>query len=174
MYSLRHYHAPPKLTGLVQAFYSGLAAKVSSESWVTPVIPIQVGVYQGDPLSVVIFNTVINTLVDTLKTRVDLGYSFSPSQQPVNLLQYADDTCLIGNSPLSCQHLVNIMATWLHWSGMEAKIPKCASLGLQASTGKKIDPMLSLDNQPIPFASDGIKFLGLQIDVPVYRQVFVT
>ena len=171
MYSLRHYHAPPKLTGLVQAFYSGLAAKVSSESWVTSVIPIQVGVYQGDPLSVVIFNTVINTLVDTLKTRVDLGYRFSLSQQPVNILQYADDTCLIGNSPSSCQHLVNIMATWLHWSGMEAKIPTCASLGLQTSTGTKIDPMLSLDNQLIPFASDGIKFLGLQIDVPVDKSL---
>ena len=51
------------------------------------VVPIQVGVYQGDPLSVVTFNTVVNTMVDTLKTRTDLGYSFSPSQKSVNLLQ---------------------------------------------------------------------------------------
>ena len=166
MYSLRHYHAPPKLTGLINASYSGLAAKISSMSWVTPVIPIQVGVYQGDPLSVVIFNTVVNTMVDTLKTRTDLGYSFSPSQKSVNLLQYADDTCLIGGSPASCQHLVNIMATWLSWSGMKAKISKCASLGLQASTGKKMDPVLSLGNQRIPYTPDGVKFLGLHVDVP--------
>ena len=132
----------------------------------TPVIPIQVGVYQGDPLSVVIFNTVVNTMLDTLKTRTDLGYSFSPSQKSVNLLQYADDICLIGDSPASCQHLVNIMATWLSWSGMKAKISKCASLGLQASTGKKIDPVLSLGNQRIPYTPDGVKFLGLHVDVP--------
>ena len=77
LHSLRHYHVPSKMTNLVKAFYTGLAASVSSSSWSTSLIPIQVGVYQGDPLSVVIFNTVINTLVDTLQTRRDLGYSYS-------------------------------------------------------------------------------------------------
>ena len=52
MYSLKYYHAPPKLTDLLKSSYSGLAAKVGSVSWVYPVIPIQVGVYQGDPLRI--------------------------------------------------------------------------------------------------------------------------
>ena len=69
--------------------------------WVTPTIPLEIGVYQGDPLSVVIFNTVINTLVDTLQTRIDLGYNLSNSNHQVNLLQYADDTCILVNSPAS-------------------------------------------------------------------------
>ena len=102
LYSLEHYHAPSKLIKLVEAFYTGLVARVSSSSWSTPLIPLQLGVYQGDPLSVVIFNSVINTLVDTLQTRRDLGYTYSQSQLPINLLQYADDTCLVGNSPASC------------------------------------------------------------------------
>ena len=34
--------------------------------WSTPCIPLQVGVYQGDPLSVVIFKSVMNTLIDNL------------------------------------------------------------------------------------------------------------
>ena len=42
------------------------------------------GIYQGDPLLVVIFNTVINTLVDTVKSHPDLGTT-------INMLQYADD-----------------------------------------------------------------------------------
>ena len=37
-------------------------------------IPLQIGVYQGDPLSVVVFNTVINTLMDTLKIQPDSAY----------------------------------------------------------------------------------------------------
>ena len=37
-----------------------------TEEWETPVISIQKGMYQGDPLSVVIFNTVINSLLDTM------------------------------------------------------------------------------------------------------------
>ena len=49
---------------------------------------------------------------------------------------------------------------------MKAKIPKCACLGLQSSTGKKIDPHLSLNNQHVPYAPQGVKFLGLAIGVP--------
>ena len=166
LHALRHYHTPSKLTNLVEALYTGLAARINSAYWSTPLIPIQVGVYQGDPLSVVIFNTVINTLVDSLQTRRDLGYLYSQSQLPINLLQYADDTCLIANSPASCQHLLDMMSAWLDWSGMKAKISKCASLGLHASSGKKIDPCLSLHSQQIPYAPHGVKFLGLAIDVP--------
>lgn len=58
------------------------------------------------------------------------------------------------------------MAAWLRWSGMHAKIPKCACLGLQASNGKKINPFLSLDGELVPYAPDGVKFLGMTIDVP--------
>ena len=160
LYSLKHYHAPSKLISQVKAFYT---AQVSAASWTTPLIPIQLGVYQGDPLSVVIFNTVINTLVDTLQTRRDLCFRYSQSQL---ILQYADDTCLIGNSPAACQHLLEMMALWLQWSGMKVTLPKCACLGLQASTGKKIGPCLSLNNQQVPYAPNGVKFLGLAIDVP--------
>ena len=130
-------------------------------------IPIQLGVYQGDPLSVVTFNSVIKTVVDTLQTRRDLGYRYSESQVPVNHLQYADDTYLIGNSPASCQHLLDMMAAWLECSGVKAKISKCTCLGLRASCGKKIDLSLSLNNQAVPYAPQGVKFLGLTIDVPL-------
>ena len=112
LHALKHYHTLPKL---VEALYTGLAARITSACWSTPLVPIQVGVYQGDPLSAVIFKTVINTLVDTLQTRRDLGYLSSQSQLPINLLHYADDTCLIGNSLASCQHLLDMMSAWLDW-----------------------------------------------------------
>ena len=59
-----------------------------------------------------------------------------------------------------------MMSAWLDWSGMKAKISKCVSLGLHASSGKKIDRCLSLHGQQIPYAPHGVKFLGLAIDVP--------
>ena len=73
-FTLQHYHAPPQFLEIIQSFYSNLSAKVNSNSWSTPLIPLKIGVYQGDPLSVVIFNTVINTMVEVIKTRPDLGY----------------------------------------------------------------------------------------------------
>ena len=45
-----------------------LSGTVVTNDWSTATIPLELGVYQGDPLSVVIFNTVINTMVDTLHT----------------------------------------------------------------------------------------------------------
>ena len=126
-----------------------------------------IGVYQGDPLSVVVFNTVINTLVDTLQMRNDLGYTLSDSHHRINLLQYADDTCVIADSPAACQHQLKMVDQWLGWSGMKAKVPKCHSLAIQGSTGHTINPQLSLSGQTLPFVGNGtIKFLGLPIQIP--------
>ena len=148
-FSVQHYHAPAQFCNILQSLYSGLLGTIISSSWSTPTIPLEVGVYQGDPLSVVIFNTVINTLVDTLQTRPDLGFSVSNSHQ-VNLLQYADDTCITANSPAACQHLLDMVDSWLQWSGMRAKVPKCHCLALQSSTGKLLDPHLSIQTKQSP------------------------
>ena len=98
-FSLKHYHAPPQFLSILQSLYSGLNGVVTTKSWETPLVSLQKGVYQGDPLTVAIFNTVMNTLVDTISLRIDLGYQFSGSQRRVNILQYADDTCLLADSP---------------------------------------------------------------------------
>lgn len=113
-FSLNHYHAPPKFSSIVDNLYSGLSAKILTDDWCTPFIPLKTGVYQGDPLSVVIFNTVINTLVDSVKNKTELGYKISNTKYSINILQYADDTCLVGNSPAACQQLPNTSEQWLN------------------------------------------------------------
>ena len=164
-YTLEHYHAPPQFQRIIQSFYSNLSAVITSSQWLTQPIPLQIGVYQGDPLSVVIFNTVINTLLDTIKIRRDLGYHYT-NRFSVNLLQYADDICLISNSPAACQQLLQLVVRWLGWSGMKAKIPKCHSLALTSSTSRLVDPHLYIDQQHINFASEPVKFLGRSFAVP--------
>ena len=123
--------------------------------------------YQGHPLSVVVFNTVINSLVDTLQTRQDLGYTLSGTRHNINLLQYADDTYIIADGTAACQHLLTMVERWLVWSGMKAKVPKCVSLALEGSTGHTFDPNLVLQGEKLPFVGNHtIKFLGLPITVP--------
>ena len=107
----------------------------------------------------------MNTLLDTVSLRSDLGYHFSNSSRRVNILQYADDTCLVADSPASCQFLLNIVSDWLEWSGMAAKVPKCQCLALQSSSGRLIDPHLSLGGAPIPFSTGPVRFLGMQVQV---------
>ena len=116
-YALKHYHAPPYFRQFVSHLYSDLIATITSASWTTQPIPLQVGVYQGHRLSVMVFNTVMATLVDALIVDSSLGYTFSQSSRLVNVLQYADDTCLIADGPASCQRMLERVDVWLEWTG---------------------------------------------------------
>ena len=78
-FSLSHYHAPPEFSRLLRSWYVGLSATISTDEWTAAPVPLRLGVYQGDPLSVVIFLTVMNTLSDTLCTRKDLGFTLPSS-----------------------------------------------------------------------------------------------
>lgn len=90
--------------------------------WETPFFPLKIGVYQGDPLSVVIFLTVMNTLAESLKPQEEYGFTLQNSSHSINHLLYADDTCIIGHSPAACQQLLDTVDTWLQWSKFQAKV----------------------------------------------------
>ena len=166
-FSFQHYHAPPEMVDMVSSLYEDLIGVVSTKSWQTAPIHLQIGVFQGDPLSVLVFNTVMNTLVDTItKQHSNLGYTLAASSQRSNLLQYADDTSLLSDDPSSCQTLLSTTEAWLSWSGMKANVPKCVCLAIQASTGKPYDPRLRLDGKTIPFiGSNTFSFLGAPVSV---------
>ena len=93
-FAMSRYHAPPQLCTLLHSWYSGLSVTVSTSEWVSQAIPLEIGVYQGDPMSVVIFLTVMATLSDTLQARQDLGVMLTNLESVVNHLLYADDTCI--------------------------------------------------------------------------------
>ena len=165
-FSLQHYNVPSEISSLVNSLYCNLSASIHSPEWTTETFPLKIGVYQGDPLSVNIFNCVINTLVDTIQRRVDLGYILCGAPTPVNLLQYADDIGVMSGSVAGCQHLLTLVDKWLQWSGMRAKIPKCHALEVRASTGQVFDPQLLLANDNLPFlGNNSLRFLGLEIQI---------
>lgn len=101
-FALHHYNVPVQFANTISGLYSGLSATITSAKWATPFVSMQTGVYQGDPLSVVIFNTIMCTLVDAFKPLQHLGYNLSGTKLGIHLLQYADDTCLVANGPSSC------------------------------------------------------------------------
>ena len=159
------YHAPTKFCNVIQDIYTDLRGCVMTSEWTTDMFNMDIGVFQGDPLSVLIFNTVMNTYIDTITiNHRDTGYCFSKSNHRVNLLQYADDTCLLADGPAPCRQLLETTNQWLRWSGMNPQIPKCCSLAIQASTGTSFNPELSLNDTPIPYLGDStINFLGAPV-----------
>ena len=113
-FSLSHYHAPQVMVNTISNLYQHLTGVVFINSWTTNPIHIQIGVYQGDPFLVLVFNTVMNTLVDTITKRYpDLGYSLRSSPCKTNLLQYANDISLIADGSSSCRTLLAATETWL-------------------------------------------------------------
>ena len=60
-FSLCHYNAPNKLTCIVRNLCANLKVIIASSNWVSNPIRMLNGVYQGDPFSVVIFNTIMCT-----------------------------------------------------------------------------------------------------------------
>ena len=146
---------------------TSLLSSPHAESWTTAPIHLQLGVYQGDPLSVIIFNTVMNTLVDSITQRCScLSYSLSSISSTINLLQYADDTSLISDGPASCQQLFGLTEAWLSWSGMRANVPKWVSVAIKASTGKAYNPDLTLNKESIPYLDNStFHFLGAPVAI---------
>ena len=105
-FTLQHFYATPQFCNTVTHLYSNLNIMITTPSWATSPIPFKVGVYQGDPLSVVIFNSVMSALGESLKQFQQLGFSFSNSSRSLSTLQYADDTCLVADGPSSCLKLL--------------------------------------------------------------------
>ena len=163
LFVLHHYHLPHLFVNLVENFYTNLFVIVSCRAWETDTIPINIGIFQGDPLSVIIFNLVVNLLVEFIVGCYGhLGYSFAGSNHCLPLLQYADDSCLIANSVENCQLMCTATEKWLHWARMKAKVPKCRSLALKR--GKPCACTIFLNSLEVPSVGDEIiKFLGMPL-----------
>ena len=162
--ALEHYHLPVAFVQLIRVMYTNLSAVVATNSWTTSSFSLQIGIFQGDPLSVVIFNLVINLYVDFIhEFYYHLGYCFSGSSHTIPLLQYADDSCLVSNSLDNCQVLCLATDKWLAWANMKAKVPKCKVLEIRRGKMQQ-DPQLYLSRSSVP-AIEGasFRFLGLPV-----------
>jgi hypothetical protein len=167
-FALSHYHAPLEFLALISSLYDNQQAVITCKKWETKPVDLRVGVFQGDPLSVSIFNTTINLLLDHIQhVCPNSGYRLSSTNRELSTLQYADDTCLIARSAKKCQEMLHAIDIWLNWARMEPKVPKCRALGLQsrkASDSRFFNPQLTLGSEEIPFlGNDSIPFLGMPV-----------
>ena len=72
-FAIRHYHGPARVGAIVDDLYSGLESSVFFKGSITKPFPYRVGVFQGDPLSVSIFNTVTCLLNSALSSEQHLS-----------------------------------------------------------------------------------------------------
>lgn len=87
------------------------------------------GVKQGDPLSCILFNMVMNEAL--VKLNKEIGWLLSGEEQKVSALAFADDVVLVAESEQGLNMQVQLFLGQLRASGLEINPLKCATLKIQ-------------------------------------------
>ena len=93
LHSLRRNHFPPEVIQYVHNFYKNIQAKVVTKSFQSEIFSFKRGVFQGDPLSPIIFLLAFNPILQFLKENCKFGYKIK--EEKFITLPFADDFCLI-------------------------------------------------------------------------------
>ena len=105
-FALNHYHVGDQFKPVVGNFYSSLYTIVQTSKWTIGAMPYQIWVFQGDPLSVAIFDMVTNLFADAIIQHSDrMAYYFKSTGDPFVLLFFADAAVMVANSAKHCQKL---------------------------------------------------------------------
>ena len=124
--------------------------------------------FQGDPLSVAIFNMITCLFADpVLQSELNSAYRFKATGDSLQLLLFADDAALVANSVQNLQKLCKQTDAFLLWSKIEPKVIKCRSLAFKKRpTNGFFDPNIAIGGEKVPYGGDNeIKFLGLPVDL---------
>ena len=129
-----------------------------------PII-LEKGVLQGDCLSPLLFNLVVNTLlkaIDSEKVRC-MGYSYCDTLSPRHWFQFADDSALVTSTVEDSQALLNVFTKCCNWSGLKICPRKCKTFAMKKMGTKSIQfhPYLRVNNEQIRTIDENEEFVYL-------------
>jgi len=164
LFALRYYKFPEWLCNYMVSYYDELIVRVVTKEWKTKWFFYLIGLFQGDPLSVVLFLIVFNLLLDLLRNQNDLGYKPSFSASSTSNRAFADDLTLMSSRKDKIMKQIEVMENFLSWSRrMKAKPSKCVSLAMKVVDGTymSFDPEIQIDGSVIKYIGNTpMKFLG--------------
>ena len=168
--ALKRNGCPRGMIELISEQYENISTIISYGQQFSPKISICRGVKQGDPLSSLLFNLVIDELFEIIGER--FGYEI-PGVGSVNARAFADDIALISGSEIGMQQLLSITEEFLSCRGLELNVKKCVAICLRkagkvkksqiADSTVKNPPVLIVKNEPIRLlgVNEQCKYLGI-------------
>ena len=153
----RHY-LPQNIIQYFNNSYMNSKAVVETKAWRSSPFPFKRGVFQGDPISPIIFLMVFNPIIQSLQNQSEkFGYKLGDLSYIT--LPYADDFCLITTNKRSHQNLINQIQSQVSSLGMKLKPSKCTSFSLSGRKPSDI-PFYIGDNRIYSIKDQDQKFLG--------------
>lgn len=149
--TLSDLELPTGFINYLKRLYSSAFTNLELGNGVSTKIRIGRGVFQGDPLSPIIFNHVIDRTLK--KLHEDLGYPCGADR--VTAMAFADDIAIIGESESGTQININRMVNNLGKLGLSLNPEKCLSLSIKKNGHQKTS-CLDTSN-PFSIGSDKIK-----------------
>ena len=158
---------PPILLNYIKKTQKGCSVKLKIDGILGNDIPVNRGVKQGDPMSPMLFNAVMDNALSKLPGEIGIEIS---ANTRVNHLAFADDIILTSSSEKGMKMLLQKLTSELKKSGLSINATKCASLracpdGKNKKWNIIKDPFLKIDDIDIKILTLGAtyKYLGVLI-----------
>ena len=126
------------------------------------------GVFQGDPMSPIIFILTFNPIIQFIHSQKSIGYNLTHTlnsimgetkEERIITLPYADDFCIITTDLRKHQKLINTVNNYTQSMGMKLKPSKCRSFSIKSGKPSIINFKIG-DNLIPSIYHEEQKFLG--------------
>ena len=124
---------PSPLLAYIRHIYANGRTRLKIGGRLSEPISVAQGVKQGDPLSCILFNLVVDWALDAL----DRNIGFKLGEQLLSHLAFADDVVLVAETQAGLQRQIDAFSGHLAKSGLFMNAGKCATLSIVAQRAKK-------------------------------------
>ena len=138
---------------------------------------VSIGVLQGDCLSPLLFNMIINTFIKSLKQEKFEHFGVRVVKGR-NWFQFADDAAATTSLESENQLLLNLFSRWCSWADMSIRSGKCHSFGLKKikTASTQFKPKVYINNKLVEAIDAGESFiyLGRHFDYEMSKKSLTT
>ena len=116
-----------KFINILKAIYFSANCQVLARDGISEPLYLHKGILQGENLSPLLFSIYFYDLPSYLKDRAALGIRLNQNNY-IHLLQYADDTILLADTPIQMQRLIDLTATYMDNHAVKCNTSSCSSI----------------------------------------------
>lgn len=165
---LRLHGLPPGLLDIIQDLYEGCTTTITTATGETDAVDMRAGVKQGDPLSPIVFNLVIEVIIRSILAQSDL-HGFPLHDHRISCLAYADDLVLMSQSLEGAQKLLDAAGASAEWLGLRFNATKCATLHVFRKKAKQSTTTVQGDDIPCLKEDEAYHHLGVPTGLSIQQ-----